>query len=118
MKRIMVIGCCGSGKSTLSLKIQRITGLPLFHLDQYYWQPNWSEPSKEKWEKIVADLANKEEWIIDGNYGGTMDLLAVGRLHHLSGHFYHKMPWSGHRSRMEIPWQSQTRHARRLQGKI
>lgn len=74
MKRIMIIGCCGSGKSTLSRQLQKVTGLPLYHLDQYYWKPNWTETPIDKWTQIVRDLADKEEWIIDGNYGGTMDI--------------------------------------------
>ena len=71
MKRIMIIGCCGAGKSTLARRLQKIINLPLYHLDQYYWKENWTETPKEEWEPIVADLANKDEWIIDGNYGGT-----------------------------------------------
>jgi len=74
MNRIMIIGCCGSGKSTLSQQLQKITDLPLFHLDQYYWKPNWTETPKEEWTQIVTDLAKEEKWIIDGNYGGTMDI--------------------------------------------
>ena len=74
MKRIMVIGSCGSGKSTLSRKLQSITNLPLYHLDQYYWKPNWTETSDEDWKAIVLDLAAKESWIIDGNFGSTMNL--------------------------------------------
>jgi adenylate kinase family enzyme len=73
MKRIMVIGCCGSGKSTFSRELHKVLGLNLIHLDQYYWQPNWTETKKSIWEKTVTELANKPEWIIDGNYGGTMD---------------------------------------------
>lgn len=74
MKRIAIIGCCGAGKSTLSRKLHKVTGLPLFHLDQYFWNPNWVETEKPKWAGIVNELASKEEWIIDGNYGGTMEV--------------------------------------------
>ncbi len=74
MNRIMIIGCCGSGKSTLSRQLQKAVNLPLFHLDQYFWKPNWTETPKDKWKDIVTDLANKDQWIIDGNYGGTMDI--------------------------------------------
>jgi len=74
MQRIMIIGCCGSGKSTLASKLQAITALPLFHLDQYYWKPNWTETPKEEWEDIVKGLSQKDNWIIDGNYGGTIDV--------------------------------------------
>lgn len=74
VNRIMIIGCCGSGKSTLSHRIRQVTNLPLYHLDQYYWKPNWTETPREEWEPIVSDLAARDEWIIDGNYGGTMEI--------------------------------------------
>jgi len=67
----MIIGCCGAGKSTLARRLHKVTNLPLYHLDQYYWKENWAETPKEEWEPIVKELASKEEWIIDGNYGGT-----------------------------------------------
>ena len=70
----MVIGCCGAGKSTFSRKLHAITNIDIFHLDQYYWKPNWTETASEEWKKIVSDLAAKTNWIIDGNYGGTMDI--------------------------------------------
>jgi len=74
MQRILVLGCCGAGKSTLSKKLSTITGLELIHLDQHYWKPNWTETPKPEWENIVTQLAAKSKWIIDGNYGGTMDI--------------------------------------------
>ncbi len=70
----MIIGCGGSGKSTLAKKIHQITGLPLIHMDQQYWQPNWVEPDKLDWEKKVEQQSDASEWIMDGNYGGTMDM--------------------------------------------
>ena len=41
MKRIMIIGSGGSGKSTFSSKLSEVLGLPLYHLDAYYWKPGW-----------------------------------------------------------------------------
>jgi len=40
----------------------------------FYYQPYWTDPSKEEWLETVKDLANGEEWVMDENYGGTMDL--------------------------------------------
>lgn len=69
----MVIGCCGAGKSTLARKILEKTNIPVYHLDQYYWRPDWVETPKEEWEPVVQALSDKEEWIIDGNYASTID---------------------------------------------
>ena len=74
MNRIMVIGCCGAGKSTFAKKLHNLFGIDVIHLDQHYHLPNWEEPSKQKWEKKVHNLIQGDQWIIVGNYGGTMDL--------------------------------------------
>ena len=55
-------------------KLHEVTGIELIHLDKHYWQPNWVETNKDEWEKKVNQLSDKEKWIIDGNYGGTMDI--------------------------------------------
>lgn len=70
----MIIGCGGAGKSTLAKQLGKKLQLPVIHLDQAYWLPNWEEPDKSEWAKTVAALANRPTWIIDGNYGGTMDI--------------------------------------------
>ena len=74
LKKILVIGCCGAGKSTFSKKLQSILKLELIHLDQYYHKPNWEEPKKGEWDKIVNSLLQKPSWIMDGTYNRTMDV--------------------------------------------
>ena len=75
MKKIMIIGCGGSGKSTLAKDLHKITGLELIHLDRIFWTPGWKELPREEWiEKNKKILAEKESWIMDGNYGSTMDM--------------------------------------------
>ncbi len=64
--KIAIIGNAGSGKSTLSLKLHNITGLPVYHLDQYFWLPNWQEPDRTTFEKIHNQLCDRENWIIEG----------------------------------------------------
>jgi len=72
--RIILVGSMGSGKSWLSKRIAEITGYPLFHLDVEHWKPGWVADSKE--EKIARqqEIISGEKWIIDGNYGSTMEL--------------------------------------------
>ena len=74
LQKILVIGCCGAGKSTFSKKLQSILNLELIHLDQYYHKPNWEEPKQEEWEKTVNSLVQKPSWIMDGTYNRTMDV--------------------------------------------
>lgn len=74
MRRVLVIGPPGSGKSTFSRGLSRLTGLPLVHLDAEYWQPGWVEPDRAQWRDRVAQLCAPDAWIIEGNYDGTLDL--------------------------------------------
>lgn len=74
MKRILILGCCGAGKSTLARSLEKELDLPIIHLDQHYWQPNWQEPTKTAWTTKVEELIKQDKWIMDGNYGGTLDL--------------------------------------------
>jgi adenylate kinase family enzyme len=72
MQRVLVIGPCGAGKSTLAGEIGSRLGLPVIHIDQLNWQPGWVESDKaELSARIVAATAG-DNWVIDGNYGGTM----------------------------------------------
>lgn len=74
MKRVAIIGSGGAGKSTLARQIGDATGLPVVHLDREHWQPGWVEPDRDEWARRVAALAAGEMWVMDGNYGGTMDV--------------------------------------------
>lgn len=74
MQRIVILGCSGSGKSTLANRIGERTGLPVYHLDAYYWKPGWIAADPESFDAEVAILASEERWIIDGNYSRTLDL--------------------------------------------
>jgi adenylate kinase family enzyme len=74
MRRVAIIGCGGSGKSTVARELGRRTGLPVVHLDTLFWSPSWQPCPPAEWEAIQRRLVAEKRWIIDGNYGGTMDL--------------------------------------------
>ncbi len=74
MKRIAIIGPGGAGKSTLARQLGDRLGLPVVHLDAHYWHEGWTETPKDVWEQAVRELTERETWILDGNYGGTMDI--------------------------------------------
>ena len=69
-----MIGSGGAGKTTLSVAIATATGLPIIHLDSLYWREGWEPTPAAEWEDTVADLVHGHEWIMDGNYGGTLEL--------------------------------------------
>ena len=74
MNRVLIIGSGGSGKTTLARRLAERTGLPLIHLDALYWRPGWDPTPGDEWRARIAALVRGERWIIDGNYGGTLDL--------------------------------------------
>ncbi|RMG21311.1 MAG: AAA family ATPase [Bacteroidetes bacterium] len=88
MKKILITGCCGAGKSTLATRLSALTGLPLIHLDQHYWQAGWQESSPEEWPLKVQQLAAQQAYIMDGNYRGSLHL----RLPHADAVVYLDLP--------------------------
>ena len=74
VKKVLVIGSCGAGKSVFSRRLGVVTGLPVIHLDRHFWRAGWVEPSRDVWWQQVEDLLKGDAWIIDGNYSRTMDL--------------------------------------------
>lgn len=73
MKKILVIGSGGAGKSTFAQRLGEILGINVIHLDALYWQPGWVEPAKAEWAVTVDALISRESWIMDGNYSGTVE---------------------------------------------
>lgn len=74
MRKILIIGSCGAGKSALAQEISRRLSLPLISLDQQYWRPGWVRTPRDEWRAKVAELVSGESWIIEGNYQSTFDL--------------------------------------------
>ena len=70
----MIIGSGGAGKSTLARQLGEALQLPVHHLDAYYWRPGWDPTPNEEWELFQENLVREESWIIDGNYGRTLDI--------------------------------------------
>ena len=74
MKKIIVIGCPGSGKSTFARALHDKTGIPLYHLDMMYWNADKTTVEKSVFLERLSAVLEKDEWIIDGNYCSTMEL--------------------------------------------
>lgn len=74
MKRIMIIGSGGAGKSTLARQLGERLQLDVYHLDALMWRPGWEIAPREERIDIQKQLVKKDEWIIDGNFGNTLDL--------------------------------------------
>ena len=73
MRKIIVIGCPGSGKSTFARALAEKTGVPLYHLDMLYWNADKTTVDRCVFRERLAKVIEKDEWIIDGNYASTME---------------------------------------------
>ena len=74
MKRAIIIGCSGGGKSHFARNLQQKTGLPLYHLDMIYWNADGTTIPKNEFREKLKQLLDTDLWIIDGNYSSTMEM--------------------------------------------
>jgi adenylate kinase family enzyme len=74
VRRVVIIGCAGAGKSTFARTLARRTNLPLIHLDREFWRPGWVKTPRGEWRGKVIELVAGENWIMDGNYDSSLDL--------------------------------------------
>ena len=72
MKKVIVIGCPGSGKTTFAKRLREKTGLPLFHLDAIWHRADGGHIEREDFDLRLTEILEKDRWIIDGNYGRTL----------------------------------------------
>lgn len=73
MKRAVVIGCSGSGKSVFSRKLREVTGSPLFYLDMIWHKPDGTNISRKEFDEKLSSIISRDSWIIDGNYQRTLE---------------------------------------------
>lgn len=73
MKRILVIGCPGAGKSTFARGLRDITGLPLVYLDRLWHKPDKTTVSRDEFDSALQNVLAEDSWIIDGNYIRTLE---------------------------------------------
>ncbi len=73
MKRVIVIGLCGSGKSYTSSIMSKKLNLPVYHLDMLFWKSDKTNVSNEEFDEKLDEVLKKDEWIIDGFYTRTLE---------------------------------------------
>lgn len=67
MKRVVILGTTGAGKTTLAKRLAGLLGCPHVELDSLFWLANWKPvPDGEFRERVKAALAG-ESWVVDGN---------------------------------------------------
>ena len=74
MRKVIVIGCPGSGKTTFAEKLNKCTGLPLYYLDAVWHKPDKTHITREEFDKRISEIFVTDKWIIDGNYKRTIEM--------------------------------------------
>lgn len=72
MRRVLVLGCPGAGKSTLARSLGEALSLPVVHLDKLWWKSGWINRIEEEFDALLDAVLLGEEWVIDGNYLRTL----------------------------------------------
>src|SRR5688500_20311522 len=75
--RLLFLGTSGSGKTTAARAAAARLGLPHCELDAIRHGPNWAETPDDQFRAIVADIAARDAWVIDGDYRMVRDLLVA-----------------------------------------
>jgi hypothetical protein len=76
VRRVVVLGRGGAGKSTLARRLGGITGLPVVELDKHFWPADLTPLTHEQWAARQRELVARPEWIMDGDLG-PYDVLDV-----------------------------------------
>lgn len=69
MRRIVVVGTTGSGKTTLARELARRLGLRHAELDALHWGPDWTP--NPRFLDDVRDFAAGDAWVLDGGYAAA-----------------------------------------------
>ena len=73
MKKAIIIGCPGAGKTTFAEKLRDQTGLPLIYLDAIWHKPDRTHISRDEFDERLSEILSLDSWIIDGNYSRTVE---------------------------------------------
>ncbi len=75
-RRIVIVGTTGSGKTTLAQQLSQVLNITHIELDNLFWKPNWEESTNNEFRQKIADaLANFDQWVVDGNYSLTREMI-------------------------------------------
>jgi adenylate kinase family enzyme len=69
--RLVVVGCSGSGKTTMAKALSRALAIPHVELDGLNWQPGWVDLAihdPDEFFRRISAAAAGEAWVMDGNY--------------------------------------------------
>lgn len=68
MKRILVTGPVGAGKSRLAGELGELLGIRVLHLDTLFWGPGWVATPPDEFEAVQRKEIAEPEWIVDAQF--------------------------------------------------
>jgi adenylate kinase family enzyme len=68
VQRVAILGSGGAGKSELAVRVEHRTGLPVVHLDVFFWRGSWTRAPRDEFLRDLAAATAGERWILDGNF--------------------------------------------------
>jgi adenylate kinase family enzyme len=75
MRRVIVVGTTGSGKTVLARRVSERLGLPFFDLDALYWGPRWTPHPLDQFRDSVRQALSGDAWATGGNYSKVRDIV-------------------------------------------
>jgi adenylate kinase family enzyme len=74
MKKVVIVGCGGSGKSHVARELGRILDAPVTHLDAVFYDSEWNPLPMAEFTEVQRTLVAEPRWVIDGNYNSTLQV--------------------------------------------
>jgi adenylate kinase family enzyme len=69
VRRVVIPGRGGAGKSALARQLSDATGIPAVELDALFWQPGPTPMDPSRWAACQHELVQPDRWILDGDLG-------------------------------------------------
>lgn len=74
LRRVVVYGVTGSGKSVAAERLGRLLGLPYVAVDDLMWEPGWVMVGEEEKRRRIEEVCAGETWVIDSVYQAWSDV--------------------------------------------
>lgn len=68
MKKIVIIGSPGAGKTTLAKELGLVLKIKVIHLDRLFWWRSWRRKNRDERIDILQNIVREKQWIIEGTY--------------------------------------------------
>jgi len=74
IRRVLIYGVTGSGKTTLAERLAGISGLPWHSVDDLTWEPGWIAVPEDEQRRRISTICDGDEWLLDTAYGLWRDI--------------------------------------------